>query len=154
MEDKICKKCGNTSDWRKDGSCAPCNRAAKKRYYARKKADPAAYAAIQQRQKLYRESVQKYELDPEDFGTPKDRRELQQKATPPWLSVEQRADIQAIYFKARWMTNVTKVAHHVDHIIPLKHPDCCGLHVPWNLTVIPADENIKKKNDPYRDPPN
>ena len=36
--------------------------------------------------------------------------------------------------------------HELDHIIPLNHPDVCGLHVPWNFQWLTREENSKKSN--------
>lgn len=66
--------------------------------------------------------------------------------TPAWLSAAEKALIRARYSEARWMTTRTGVKHHVDHIVPLLGKTVCGLHVPWNLRVIPARENNKKSN--------
>lgn len=65
--------------------------------------------------------------------------------SPTWAKVytEQFADF---FEKANKLTEETGVAHHVDHIIPLIHESVSGLHVPWNLQVLPAKENISKGN--------
>lgn len=67
-------------------------------------------------------------------------------ATPDWLTDAQRDDIKAIYDEAVRLTANTGIPHHVDHIVPPRHPDVCGLHVPWNLQILTADDNQRKSN--------
>ena len=67
-------------------------------------------------------------------------------ATPAWLSESQLLHIKCKYQLAA-MLNIHGVeAWHVDHIVPIRGKDVCGLHVPWNLRVIPAKENMAKGN--------
>lgn len=68
------------------------------------------------------------------------------KAKPSWLSSEQQKQIFSIYDLARECKNLTGDDYHVDHIIPLNGQSVCGLHVPWNLQVLPAEINLSKKN--------
>ncbi len=74
------------------------------------------------------------------------RRARRLNATPLWLSDEQRTEIDVLYFLCRMISEDTGVEHHVDHIIPLKGKTVCGLHVPWNLRIVPKDINLKKNN--------
>lgn len=67
-------------------------------------------------------------------------------ATPAWLTDEHKAQIRALYEDAQRLTAETGVKHHVDHIVPLRGETVTGLHVPWNLRVITAAENVRKKN--------
>lgn len=70
------------------------------------------------------------------------RRKIRQ-ATPPWADKDL---IRALYKEARRLTKLTGEQYTVDHIIPLKGETVCGLHVHYNLRVIPEYENRKKGN--------
>jgi hypothetical protein len=71
------------------------------------------------------------------------RRARMLAAMPPWLDTK---DFVSIYAESARISKETGIPHHVDHIIPLVNKWVCGLHVPWNLQIIPAKENRRKKN--------
>lgn len=72
------------------------------------------------------------------------RRDRRRAAETSWLSAIERAQIQEMYDVAAALTVQTGVKHHVDHIHPLKGAGFSGLHVPWNLQVLPAQKNLSK----------
>lgn len=74
------------------------------------------------------------------------RRRRFRQATPNWLTAAQRMEIRLKYRLAIEMSRATGTRYAVDHIIPLQGEEVCGLHVPWNLQVIPQTENLKKSN--------
>lgn len=64
------------------------------------------------------------------------RRAFKLKATPSWSN---KKDIKEFYF------NCPK-GFEVDHIIPLKGKNVCGLHVLNNLQYLTKSENCRKRN--------
>lgn len=68
------------------------------------------------------------------------------KQTPSWLTREQRQEIVAWYEASALLTRITGIKHQVDHIVPLRGATVSGLHVPWNLQVLRAADNLKKSN--------
>jgi len=76
----------------------------------------------------------------------KARRRKHRLATPKWLTQAQKGQIRELYKIAITMTKTTGEQYVVDHIVPLRSEFVCGLHVPWNLRVIPRQENLLKSN--------
>ena len=64
------------------------------------------------------------------------RRAYKLKAIPKWANLEK---IKEIYKQCR-------KGYHVDHIIPLRGSNVCGLHVENNLQILKARDNILKSN--------
>jgi hypothetical protein len=67
-------------------------------------------------------------------------------ATPSWLTEVHLEEIKQIYLDSEYLTLLTKTPFEVDHIAPLQGATSCGLHVPWNLQLLPRTENRQKSN--------
>ena len=71
------------------------------------------------------------------------RRALKKQAQPLWVDPRKIAEV---YKQALRVSNMIGMEYHVDHIVPLQSDTVCGLHVPWNLQIIPAWQNLQKQN--------
>jgi hypothetical protein len=67
----------------------------------------------------------------------KQRKKIEKFKQP--ISKKYKKEILAIY-------DNKPEGYDVDHIIPINHPDVCGLHVPWNLTYLDKSSNQLKSN--------
>lgn len=65
------------------------------------------------------------------------RRSIIKQATPIWANID---DIHQVYLEAQYF------GYHVDHIIPLRGKDVCGLHVWDNLQLLSPTQNLQKGN--------
>lgn len=64
-------------------------------------------------------------------------------AVPSWVN---SFFVIEAYSLARLRTRMTGRYWHVDHIVPLRSKQVCGLHTHGNLRVILATENMRKGN--------
>jgi hypothetical protein len=71
-----------------------------------------------------------------------------QRACPVWVREDEDLMwmMSEAYDLASMRTEMFGFAWHVDHIVPLRGKEVSGLHVPWNLQVIPGVENMTKSN--------
>lgn len=72
------------------------------------------------------------------------RRAAERQAQPSWLDKDDLKRIEITYGLRELKSFVTGQEYEVDHIVPLRGATVCGLHVPWNLRVIPKIDNRRK----------
>lgn len=93
----------------------------------------------------YLKSIKKRK--PEKAAAEMIRQAAKLQAMPKWLTPKHIEQIQAVYHAARQTTFLAGFPCHVDHIVPLRGKNVCGLHAPWNLRVVSQSYNSKKRNN-------
>jgi hypothetical protein len=66
-----------------------------------------------------------------------------EQSTPKW---SEKDKILKVYEKAKWLESLTGLKYHVDHVVPLKGTNVCGLHVWYNLQILEVSINCSKGN--------
>ena len=82
--------------------------------------------------------------NPEKRNIANARRRATKKNATLNLPEDQNKLIGEFYKESTRLSRETGIPHEVDHIIPLQGDIVSGLHVPWNLQVITAEDNRKK----------
>jgi hypothetical protein len=77
------------------------------------------------------------------------KRATKLKRVPCWLTKQDFENIKQIYLEAKQLSDKEGKKYHVDHIIPLRGKYVSGLHVPENLRILLAEENMAKSNKFY-----
>lgn len=154
---KYCPGCDTTQSLasfhknkaRKDGVqslCKPCFKAAQQKYIDNnKEAQLTSLRRWRESNAGYFKSYRAANLH-RAASRQRVRYAKKKQAMPPWLSETQLGEIANFYWLANDLGKVSGEVYHVDHIVPLQGENVCGLHVPWNLQILPADLNISKHN--------
>ncbi len=98
------------------------------------------------KEKLRAKSKKKYENNKSYYVAKWSKRNAAKlQRTPAWLDAVDQLEIQSIYLYCAALRSCG-LDYHVDHFYPLQGDEVSGLHVPSNLQVIPAEQNLRKSN--------
>jgi hypothetical protein len=159
-----CKVCGETKaldlfvkhNGCKDGRTHKCKECFNSHYRDYYKKNRGRVAATQKK------SVEKRRSEGKDVNKPardyskrnphhkryyaSQRRKHVKTATPNWLTKEQKEDIKRLHNLRMKLESLFGLKYHVDHIVPLRGDNICGLNVPWNLQILESSLNVAKRN--------
>ena len=132
---------------RKEKPKTEAAKAAGKRYYEKNRAAVIARAAARPAEEKRRNKADYKDRNVDLVRADASMRKRRHRdATPKWLTPAERLQMRNLYSQARSMTELMRERYVVDHVVPLRGEEVCGLHVPWNLRVITQEENLKKSN--------
>lgn len=130
--------------------CTDCGRQANRVYHKKNREQRASYDkehyannkdVLQAKMKNY------YDTHTVDYSIRAGiRHKSKLQRIPGWLTEADFKYMKSLYVSSALITKLTGIAHHVDHIIPLRGALISGLHCPSNLQIIPAKENLSKGN--------
>jgi hypothetical protein len=160
---KPCHKGHVAYRFTKTGHCNDCtterNRSDKKVEYRKEYKRKNYEAILDKNRALYAKNPEKYRrynreyqeknydtLRPKNSARTMKRIAAKIQRTPSWLDLDDHWMIEQAYELAHLRKSITGFSWDVDHIVPLQGKLVSGLHVPWNLQVIPASENRSKGN--------
>ena len=160
---KLCSRGHDSPRLAVSGLCVACNRENSKACYlanpAKRVAEAKAWAEknkahdaylrkLRKQTPKYKEAAKRWQQISEVRAKHTARVRARQlrtvQAMPAWVD---KTELTKIYEQCCRLTDMIGVKYSVDHIVPITHSLVCGLHVPWNLQILPAWQNSAKSNN-------
>jgi len=141
---KPCKHGHDSERYTNSRTCVECNRLKWERRPKEKRQEYwQSYYNEEVKNRKVENARKRRELNP--YKRKKFRSE--RKARVRQATLRSKADqikVQEVYLQAQRLTLETGEEYCVDHIIPIAHPDVCGLHTFANLQIMTTNQNLKK----------
>ena len=142
---KPCKRGHVAKRYSKNGACVECARMASSKW-RKSEEKREEYNQYQQEYSGHNlRLLRKYISDSREIYFDHRYRKLKalKFATPKWVNHD---DIRYMYKECLRLSDEMKMDLEVDHIVPLKGRNVCGLHVSYNLKVVSHSLNRIKAN--------